>query len=70
MSKPIIISDPYPRSLELIFKKQKLIQLKKKYKIISSPKKNKKIFYEQNISKAVFILGQPYLPTSVFRRIA
>ena len=61
MIKPIVISDPYPRTLDLIFTKTKLKELKTKYKIIVAPKKNKKIFYENNIGKATFIMGQPNL---------
>ena len=61
MSKPIVITDPYPRTLNLIFTKKKLKELKSKYKTITAPKTNKKKFYENNIHKATFILGQPDL---------
>jgi len=59
--KPVIISDPYPRSLSLIFTKQKLQMLKRSFVIITAPEKNKRDFYEKNISKATFIIGQPDL---------
>ena len=59
--KPIIISDPYPRSLNLIFTKQKLQMLRESFMIITAPDKNKRKFYEKNISKATFIMGQPDL---------
>lgn len=59
--KPVIISDPYPRSLSLIFTKQKLQMLKRSFVIITAPDKNKRKFYEKNISKATFIMGQPDL---------
>ena len=52
MSKPVVISDPYPRTLKLIFHKEKFRLFKKKFKIISSPINNKQDFYEKNISKA------------------
>ena len=61
MTKPIVISDPYPRTLDLIFTKKKLKELKSKYKIINAPQKNKKNFYEENIQNALFIMGQPNL---------
>lgn len=61
MIKPIVISDPYPRTLDLIFTKKKFKELKSNYTILSSPKVNKKKFYENNIHKATFILGQPDL---------
>ena len=61
MTKSIVISDPYPRTLDLIFTKKKLKELKSKYKIINAPQKNKKKFYEKNIQNALFIMGQPNL---------
>ena len=61
MKKLIVISDPFPRTLDLIFTKSKLRELKSKYKILTAPKNNKKKFYEKNISSATFIMGQPDL---------
>ena len=61
MIKPIVISDPFPRKLDLIFTKKKLKELKKKYNLIVAPKRNKLKFYEKNIHKATFIIGQPDL---------
>ncbi|MDA9617462.1 hypothetical protein N9S11_01805, partial [Candidatus Pelagibacter sp.] len=61
MPKPIVITDPYPRTLDLIFTKKKFKELKSKYKTITAPKINKKKFYENNIHKAKFIIGQPDL---------
>ena len=42
MAKLIVISDPYPRTLDLIFTKKKLKELKSEYEIITPPKINKK----------------------------
>lgn len=61
MKKLIVISDPFPRTLDLIFTKKKLKELKTKYTLIVAPSKNKKNFYEKNIHKASFIMGQPDL---------
>ena len=61
MRKLIVISDPFPRTLNLIFTKNKLRELKAKYKVITAPIKNKKNFYENNIKNATFIMGQPNL---------
>jgi len=59
MSKLIVITDPFPRTLDLIFTKKKFKELKSKYKTITAPKNNKKNFYEKNIHKALtfFILS-------------
>ena len=61
MKKSIVILDPFPRTLDLMFSKEKLKILKSKYKTIAAPKKNKKYFYEKNINRATFIMGQPDL---------
>ena len=68
MSKPIVITDPYPRTLELIFSKKKLKELKSKYKTITAPKTNKKKFYENNIHKATFVMGQPNLDKKILSK--
>ena len=66
--RPVVISDPYPRSLELIFTKKKYQQLIKKFKIIHAPEKNKKKFYEKNISLASYIIGQPDLDKRILTK--
>ena len=61
MVKLIVTSDPLPRKLDLIFTKKKLKELNQKYNLIVVPKRNKLKFYEKNIHKATFIIGQPDL---------
>ena len=68
MSKPIVISDPFPRTLDLIFTKKKLIELKTKYKVLVAPNKKKKQFYENYIDKATFIMGQPDLDKKILSK--
>ena len=60
-----IIVDPFPREMDLIFKPNKIKLLKKNFKIINAPSKNKLKFYKQHISTADFIIGQPDLPKSM-----
>ena len=60
-----IIVDPFPREMDLIFKPNKIKLLKKNFKIINAPSKNKLKFYKQHISTADFIIGQPDLPKSI-----
>ena len=64
MMKTIIV-DPFPREMGLIFRPNKIKLLKKNFKIINAPSKNKLNFYKQHISKADFIIGQPDLPKSL-----
>jgi len=67
---PVVITDPYPRTLDLIFSKKNLLMLKKKFKLIAAPinKNNKINFYKNNIDKATFIIGQPNLPKSLLQK--
>ena len=68
MKKNIVIVDPFPRTMDLIFSKQKLKSLKSKFKLIHAPKIMQKKFYEKNINKASFIIGQPNLPRSLLAK--
>ena len=63
-----ILVDPFPREMKLIFTPEKLQLLKKNYQLINVPNKNKKKFYEQNIAKADFIIGQPDLPSTLLEK--
>ena len=68
MPKLIVISDPYPITLDLIFTKKKLKELKSRYKVITAPKTNKTEFYKKNIYKATFIMGQPSLDKNILSK--
>ena len=68
MKKPIVISDPFPRTLNLIFTKKKLKELNTKYKVLIAPTKNKKKFYEDHIEKVTFIMGQPHLDRNLLSK--
>ena len=68
MPKLIVITDPYPRTLDLIFTKKKLKELKSRYKLITAPKTNKAEFYKKNIYKATFIMGQPSLDKNILSK--
>jgi len=41
-NKPIIITDPYPRTMDILFSKENLKYLKKNFTLIKAPKVNKK----------------------------
>ena len=68
MKKPIVISDPFPRTLDLIFTKKKLKELKSKYKVLIAPHKNKRKFYEKYIDNVTFIMGQPDLDKKILSK--
>ena len=69
-NKPIILLDPFPRSIELIFSKEDILYLKNTFKLLYAPrnKRDKKKFYSNNIASAKFIIGQPDLPTSLLEK--
>ena len=66
--KPVILVDPYPRTMDLIFSDSNLKYLKKNFNLVVAPKKNKKNFYEKNLPNAEYIFGQPNLPTSLISK--
>ena len=68
MSKPIVISDPFPRTLDLNFTKKKLKELKTNYKVLILTNKKKRQFYENYIDKATFIMGQPDLDKKILSK--
>ena len=55
MGKHIAIVDPFPRTLELIFSKDKFRILKSKYKLLYVPK-IKKIFFMRKIFTKLHLL--------------
>ncbi len=66
-NKPIIILDPYPRTMEILFSKENLKFLKNHFTLLSAPKRSKKKFYEKNLPYAQYIFGQPNLPTELLK---
>ena len=67
-NKPIIITDPYPRTMDILFSKDNLKFLKKNFTLIKAPKVNKKKFYKENLSEVSYIFGQPDLPTELIKK--
>ena len=67
---PIILTDPFPRTLNLIFTNYNLQFLQSNFNLIAAPQspENKKKFYENHISSASFIIGQPNLPTFLLKK--
>ena len=66
--KPIILVDPFPRTMELIFSKDKLKYLKSNYTLIERGKILEEDFYNKNITNAKFIIGQPTLKLSILKK--
>ena len=66
-NKPILITDPFPRTMELIFSKFQLKYLSNNFTIVKAPTKNKDKFYKKYLPIAKFIIGQPNLPSSLIK---
>ncbi len=67
-NKPIIITDPFPRTMDILFSNDNLKYLKKNFNLIKAPKVNKKKFYKENLPNAHYIFGQPDLPTDLIQK--
>ncbi len=63
-NRPLIISIPEPRSLELIFTREDEARLRRDFKIVEGSES----ILEKNIAEAAFIIGQPTLPIHVLSR--
>ncbi len=63
-NRPLIISIPEPRSLELIFTSEDEARLRRDFRIVEGSDN----ILEENIAEAAFIIGQPPLPIHVLSR--
>lgn len=66
-NKPIILVDPFPRTMDILFSKENLKYLNNNFKLLNAPKKNKINFYKKNLPNALYIFGQPDLPTELLK---
>ena len=67
-NKPIVLIDPYPRTMDILFSKKNFDYLDKNFTLIKVPKKNKKFFYNKYLPLAKYIIGQPDLPTELISK--
>ena len=67
-NKPVILLDPYPRTMDILFSKVNLKFLKNNFTLLKAPKSNKKNFYIKNLPHAEYIFGQPNLPTELLKK--
>ena len=65
-SRPVVISVPEPRSLELIFTAEDEANLRRAYTVVEGEGPAITKVLEENIAEASFIIGQPALPTGTF----
>lgn len=66
--RPLIISIPEPRSLELIFEAEDEQRLRREFRIVECSEAEAQKVLGENISEASFIIGQPALSTELLRK--
>lgn len=69
-SRPLIISIPEPRTLDLIFTPNALAEIKQNYRVVEGADKTVRSVLENNIAEASFIIGQPPLPRALLEKAA
>ena len=67
-SRPVVISVPEPRSLELIFTAEDEANLRRAYTVVEGEGPAITKVLEENIAEASFIIGQPSLPRELLQR--
>ena len=67
-SRPIVISVPEPRSLELIFTKEDEAELRRDYQVFEGQGSTVSKAVEEHIADASFIIGQPDLPGKILQQ--
>ena len=65
--RPLIVSIPEPRSLDLIFTPDDLAALRNKYRIVEGEGAGAPRMLEAHLPDATYILGQPPLPTALLQ---
>lgn len=63
-----VIFDPWPRTAELIFSPADWKTLNETCQLIEPPSINDVAFYEENIGRADYIIGQPPLPEAILKK--
>jgi phosphoglycerate dehydrogenase-like enzyme len=67
-SRPIVISVPEPRSLELIFTPDDEAKLRREYQVFEGQGPMVSKVVEKHIAEASFIIGQPELPRQILQQ--
>ena len=68
VTRPIVISVPEPRSLELIFSKDSEAKLRRDYQIFEGQGATVSNVVAEHIDEASFIIGQPDLPRQILQQ--
>ena len=69
-TRPIVISVPEPRTLDLIFTPADLVTLRHDYRLMEAEGAGIAPLVERHIGEAAFIIGQPDLPRAQLQKAA
>jgi len=67
-TRPLIVSVPEPRTLDLIFTSSDLLELRAKYRLVEGEGSSSAQVLETNLPEASYIIGQPPLSREVLER--
>ncbi|CAN5251978.1 hydroxyacid dehydrogenase [soil metagenome] len=67
-SRPLVISIPEPRTLNLIFTPNDLAALRRDYRLVEGEAADAPVILDRHIAEADFIIGQPQLPRTLLER--
>jgi phosphoglycerate dehydrogenase-like enzyme len=67
--KPLVISAPHPRSIELIFDAQKKVVLFEKYEVLQVEPGEVNNLPEQDLARARYVLGQPPISLATLQKM-
>ena len=69
-ARPLVISIPEPRSLDLIFTPVDRAELNRDYRIVEGSGAGAATVLDSNLAEAAFIIGQPPLPRALLEKAA
>ena len=70
ITRPLIVSIPEPRTLDLIFTPGDLAELRRRYRLVEGAGDGAAAVLDRHLSEATYLLGQPPLPRPLLDRAA
>src|SRR5579863_6299377 len=67
-ARPLIVSIPEPRTLELIFTPTDMSELRSKYRLVEATAEQAAEALDLHLPEATYVLGQPALPRALLER--
>ncbi len=68
--KPLVISSPLPRTLDLIFSPERLAELRARYRVVETTDEELPALPPEVLAEARYIIGQPPIDSALLARLA